>query len=389
MMSATRTPAAVPLLLGSGPSPMPRGVLEALARPTLGHLGPAFGELMEETKELLRRPFQTANPATLPLSATGSGGMEALVANFVRPADRVVVGVNGLFGERVSDAVARAGAEVVRVEADWGRAIDPERLVRAAEDGLAAMFVVHGETSTGACQPLDGLADVCHERDALLLVDCVTSLGGQEVDIDGAGVDAAFSGTQKCLACPPGLAPFTAGPRALERIEQREVPARSWYFDLSLLLGYWAGDGARAYHHTAPVNMIYALHEALRLVHSEGLEARWRRHRLAHEALRGALSLLGLERVAPDGEELCPLLAVRVPEGTDEAAVRGSLLREHGIEIAGGFGPLAGSVWRVGVMGEGAREEPQRLLVSALASELGHPADEALAALEGGWARGG
>lgn len=380
---------AVPdrLLLGSGPSPVPERVLRALARGTIGHLDPLFAEIMERTAELLRATFRTENRATLPISGTGSGGMDALVSNFVASGDRVVVGVNGLFGERVADACLRAGADVARVEAEWGRAIDPERLLAAARDGLDAMVVVHGETSTGVCQPLDGLGDACRERDALLLVDCVTSLAGQRFGIDESGIDAAFSGTQKCLNCPPGLAPFTAGERAVAKLKARSERPRSWYWDLSLVLGYWdAGDGARAYHHTAPINMVYALREALELVAEEDLEARWERHARAHEALRASLAVLGFERLAPAGEQLHPLLAVRVPAGIDEAAVRRALLTGHGIEVSGGLGPLAGEVWRIGVMGVGAAEEPQRRLVEAVCAELGRDPAEPLAALADGWA---
>ncbi len=374
------------LLLGSGPSPVPQRVLDALAQPTVGHLDPFFVALMEETADLLRATFRTENQATLPISATGSGGMDALIANFVEPGDRVVVGVNGLFGERLTDALGRAGADVVRVEAEWGRAIDPDELGSAIEPGTDAVCVVHGETSTGVCQPLDGLADACRDAGALLLVDCVTSLAGQPVLLDEWGVDAAFSGSQKCLNVPPGLAPFTAGERALEKLRRRKTPPRSWFFDLSLVLGYWGGEGGRVYHHTAPINMIYALAEALRIVAEEGLEQRWERHRRAHEALRGALSQLGLERLARDGEELWPLLAVRLPEDVDDAAVRGALLADHGIEIAGSLGPLAGKVWRIGVMGEGARPEPQERLVAALAELMGRDAKPALEALADGWA---
>ena len=400
------------LLLGSGPSPVPQRVLAALAQPTIGHMDPAFAEIMGETIELMREAFQTENRATLPISGTGSAGMEALVANFVDPGDRVVCGVNGLFGERIADELARAGAEVVRVEAEWGRAIGPERLVAAAREGLDAMVVVHGETSTGVAQPLDGLADACREHGALLLADCVTSLGGHPLRLDEAGVDAAFSGTQKCLNCPPGLAPFSAGERALSKLARRERPGRSWYFDLSLVLGYWnplaqpaagadagagagadadadAGAGApphRAYHHTAPVNMVYALREALRIaVGEEWLATAWERHRRAHHALRDALAVLGCTRLAPDGEQLHPLLGVTPPEGVDEAAVRGRLLLEHGIEISGGLGPLAGRLWRIGVMGAGARREPQEQLVGALAALLKADPVEPLAALEEGW----
>jgi alanine-glyoxylate transaminase/serine-glyoxylate transaminase/serine-pyruvate transaminase len=249
------------------------------------------------------------------------------------------------------------------------------------------MFVVHGETSTGVVQPLEGLAEACRAHDALLAIDCVTSLAGHPLALDEAGVDAAFSGTQKCLNCPPGLAPFTLGPRALPRLDGK---ARSWYFDLSLVLGYWTSGNEshppRAYHHTAPINLVYALHEALTIVDEEGLETRWARHARAHEALRDALGELGLERLAPVGEALHPLLAVRVPDGVDEASVRVPLLLEDGIEISGGLGPLTGKAWRIGVMGEGARPEPQARLVRALARRLGHDPARALEALDAGWA---
>lgn len=357
-----------------------------MAQPTVGHLDPFFVELMEETADLLRATFRTDNAATLPVSATGSGGMDALIANFVEPGDRVVVGVNGLFGERLTDALGRAGAEVVRVEAEWGRAIDLDELRAAIDPRTDAVCVVHGETSTGICQPVEGLSDACRDADALLLVDCVTSLSGQPVLLDEWGIDAAFSGSQKCLNAPPGLAPFTAGERALAKLRGRATPPRSWFFDLSLVLGYWEGDGGRVYHHTAPINMIYGLAEALRIVAEEGLEQRWERHRRAHEALRAALSHLGLERLAKDGEELWPLLAVKVPDGVDDISVRGPLLTAHGIEIAGSLGPLAGRVWRIGVMGEGARPEPQERLVRALAQLLGRDPKPAVEALEAGWA---
>jgi alanine-glyoxylate transaminase / serine-glyoxylate transaminase / serine-pyruvate transaminase len=369
------------LLLGSGPSPVPARVLDALAQPTVGHLDPLFGEVIEETASLLRTVFGTENAATLPVSGTGSGGMDAIVANFVEPGDRVVCGVHGLFGERMADALSRAGAEVVRVEAEWGRALDLDALHRACMDSFDALFVVHGETSTGVCQPLDGLGELCRSRDALFLVDCVTSLGGQRLLVDEWLVDAAFSGTQKCLNCPPGLAPFTAGPRAVEKLRARRTPVRSWYFDLSLVLGYWDSGGGRVYHHTAPINMVYALREALRIVAEDGLEARWERHAVAHERLRGALSALGCERLAPDGEQLHPLLAVTPPDGVDEAAVRGRLLSEHDVEISGGLGPLAGRLWRIGVMGVGGEVDAQRRLVEGLATELGEDPADALALL--------
>ena len=395
-MTTTESVTAIPwrLLLGSGPSPVPERVLQALAQPTIGHMDPAFADIMGETIGLLREAFQTENEATLPISGTGSAGMEALVANFVDPGDRVVCGVNGLFGERMADELARAGADVVRVEADWGRAIETERLVAAAADGLDAMVVVHGETSTGVAQPLEGLADACHDKDALFLIDCVTSLGGHPLRIDEWGIDAAFSGTQKCLNCPPGLAPFTANERALAKLAKRDKPGHSWYFDLSLVLGYWdpgavAGKDAppaRAYHHTAPINMVYALREALRIVVAdEWLPTTWERHRRAPHALKDALAVLGCERLAPDGEQLHPLLAVSPPEDCDEAAIRKALLLDHGIEISGGLGPLTGKLWRIGVMGMGATREPQEQLVRSLATLLKADPAEPLAALEAGW----
>ncbi|HWF34583.1 MAG TPA: alanine--glyoxylate aminotransferase family protein [Solirubrobacteraceae bacterium] len=377
------------LLLGSGPSPVPDRVLSALARPTIGHLDPAFGALMEEMMGRLRRVMMTENRATFAVSGTGSAGMQTMVDSFVAPGDRVVCGVNGLFGERMADALGRRGAEVVRVEAEWGRAIESERLIAAVDDQTAALFVVHGETSTGVCQPLDGLADACRSVDALLLVDCVTSLAGHPLELDAAGVDVAFSGSQKCLNCPPGLAPFTLGERASARLDARPDPSPSWYFDLRAILAYWREDtpGAppRAYHHTAPINMIYALHESLGIVLEEGLPERWERHRRAHEALRAALEPLGLVRLAPAGEALASLLAVSVPDGVDEAAARRRLLLDHGIEVSGGLGPLAGRVWRIGVMGIGAAPDPQRRLVTGVAEVFGADASEALAVLEEGW----
>lgn len=371
------------LLLGSGPSPVPERVLAAMARPTVGHLDPAFGELQDDVAAMLRKVMGTANRVTFPLSATGSGGMQAMVDTLIAPGDRVVVGVHGTFGARMADALGRAGADVVAVEGEWGRALPTERLVEAIRGGdTRAAFVVHGETSTGVLQPLDGLTEAVRESDGLLLVDCVTSLGGAPVELDAHGVDAAFSGTQKCLNVPPGLAPFTVAERALDRVQRR-----SWYFDLQAIIDYWIADGARPYHHTAPINMVYALHEGLRIVLEEGLRERYARHARAHEALRAAMAVLGFERLAPEGEALPSLLAVRVPEGVDEAAVRRALLVEDGVEISGGLGPLAGRIWRIGVMGLGADPEPQERLVRAVARRV-RPADEksAVRALQEAWA---
>ncbi|MGI8429312.1 MAG: pyridoxal-phosphate-dependent aminotransferase family protein [Solirubrobacteraceae bacterium] len=390
-MSAEATQITVParLLLGSGPSPVPERVLKALAQPTIGHLDPAFGALVEDTMERLREVMVTENRATLAISGTGSAGMEAMVVNFVGPGDRVVCGVNGLFGERMADELTRHGANVVRVPAEWGRAIATEDLTAALDDHTVALFVVHGETSTGVCQPLDGLATACRAHDALLLVDCVTSLAGQRLELDAMGVDVAFSGSQKCLNCPPGLAPFTLGERALQRLLAQAEPCRSWYFDLRAILAYWREDAddapPRAYHHTAPINMLYALRESLMLVLEEGLTERWARHARAHEALRLALEPLGFRRLAPAQEALQPLLAVTVPTGIDEAQVRRRLLLEHGIEVSAGVGPLAGRVWRIGVMGDGAALAPQRRLVNGITQILGADPRRPLDLLEERW----
>lgn len=385
------------LLLGSGPSPVPDRVLAALAQPTLGHLDPAFGVVMDEVAVLLREAFVTENAVAFPVSGTGSAGMEAMVANLVEPGDRVVCGVHGLFGERMADELARHGATVTRVEAAWGRALDPEQLIAAVrtDPAPAALVVVHGETSTGVVQELDGLADAIHARDGLLLVDCVTSLAGHNLRLDEAGVDAAFSGSQKCLNCPPGLAPFTLNDRAIAKLHARTTRVPSWYFDLDLVLAYWTAPthggstatAPRAYHHTAPTNMVVALREALRIaVVDEWLPSRWERHRRAHEALRAAMETLGFPRLAPTGEALHPLLAVRIPDDIDDAGVRRRLLLDHDIEISGGLGPLAGKVWRIGVMGEGAARAPQEQLLRAIATELGRDPDDAISALDAGWA---
>jgi alanine-glyoxylate transaminase / serine-glyoxylate transaminase / serine-pyruvate transaminase len=287
-----------------------------------------------------------------------------------------------MFGERMADAMTRRGADVIRVDGEWGRAIPTEQLLDATREPFAALFVVHGETSTGVAQPLDALAEACAQHGALLLIDCVTSLAGHPLDLDAAGVDAAFSGSQKCLNCPAGLAPFTANERALERVQG----SPSWFFDLTAVMGYWQAESARAYHHTAPTNMVVALREALRIVQEEGLEPRWARHEKAHEALRRALAELGFERIAPDGEHLYPLLAMRLPEGVDDAPTRRALLTEHGIEVAAASGPFAGQAWRIGVMGEGARPTAQERLVRAIARELDIDATIALDALHDGWA---
>ena len=354
------------ILMGPGPgNPYPE-VAAALARPLLGHLDPEFVALLDETCDRLRAVFRTANPMTLPISGTGSAGMEAAFVNVVRPGDAVVVGVNGVFGERMCEVAARCGADVVRVDAPWGQPLDPERLL-AAHPSPAVVAVVHAETSTGVRNDVAPLGE--GKGDALLLVDCVTSLGGIPVEVDGWGVDIAYSGTQKCLGVPPGLAPLTLGERARERLVPRP---RSWYLDLNLLAQYTGpAAGARKYHHTAPVPMVAALHAGLGALLEEGLEVSWRRHeecgRLLHEGLRK----LGLELFAEDGYRLPELTTVLLPEGVDDAAVRAELLERYGIEIGGGLGDYAGRMWRIGLMGHTARPRNVTLLLAALSEVLG------------------
>jgi alanine-glyoxylate transaminase / serine-glyoxylate transaminase / serine-pyruvate transaminase len=354
------------ILLGPGPSQVHPRVLRAMAAPLLGHLDPAFVAMMEDVKQLLRLVFATENPLTLPISGTGSAGMEAAIVNLVEPGDEIVVGVNGVFGTRLAEVAERAGATAVRVEAPWGRIVRAEQI----EAGLRScrrpklVALVHAETSTGAWQPLEDAVRLAHDHGALFLTDCVTSLGGAPVEIDAWGIDAAYSGTQKCLSCPPGLAPVTFGPHALEVLHRRKTRVQSWYLDLTLLERYWGEE--RVYHHTAPISMNYALREALRLVAEEGLPARFARHRLNHAALAAGLTPLGLELAAEEGHRLPMLNAVTVPEGVDEARVRGRLLSAHGIEIGGGLGPMKGRVWRIGLMGESS----QRIHVLAVLSAL-------------------
>jgi len=358
------------ILLGPGPSQVHPRVLRAMAAPLLGHLDPAFVAMMEDVKQLLRFVFATENPLTLPISGTGSAGMEAAIVNLVEPGDEVVVGVNGVFGTRLSEVVERAGGNAVRVEAPWGRIVRAEQIDAALRGCRRPRLValVHAETSTGAWQPLEDAVRLAHDHGALFLTDCVTSLGGAPVEIDAWDIDAAYSGTQKCLSCPPGLAPVTFGPRALDVLHRRKTRVQSWYLDLTLLERYWGEE--RVYHHTAPISMNYALREALRLVAEEGLPARFARHRLNHAALAAGLAPLGLELAAEEGHRLPMLNAVTVPEGVDEARVRGRLLTEHQIEIGGGLGPMKGRVWRIGLMGESSQRVHVLAVLAALEEAL-------------------
>jgi alanine-glyoxylate transaminase/serine-glyoxylate transaminase/serine-pyruvate transaminase len=337
--------------------------------PQVGHLDPSFIDLMDEVQELLRYAWQTDNQLTIPVSGTGSAAMEATLANTVEPGDTVLVGCNGYFGERLIDMAGRYGAEVVGLEKRWGQVFSREELRTALENHTPdVLALVHAETSTGARQPLEGVGDLCREHGCLLLVDTVTSLGGLPVHLDAWGVDAAYSGTQKCLSCPPGLSPFTLGPRAVKKLESRKTQVPNWYLDMSLVSKYWGSE--RTYHHTAPINMNYALREALRLIAEEGLENRWQRHRQNAELFWDGLEDLGLSCHVDREYRLPSLTTVRVPNGVDPGEVAGTLLEEYNIEIAGGLGELSGDVWRVGLMGYNSRPENVYRLLDALEREL-------------------
>jgi alanine-glyoxylate transaminase/serine-glyoxylate transaminase/serine-pyruvate transaminase len=368
--------------MGPGPADVHPRVLAALARPTIGHLDPAFGAMMEALKGLLRYALRTDNPLTMPVSAPGSAGMETCFVNLVEPGDKVIVCINGAFGGRMRENVLRAGGEPVVVEDPWGRAVDPNKLeaaLRAHPDARIVAFV-HAETSTGACSDAQTLAALAHRHDCLVIVDAVTSLGGSPLEVDAWDIDAVYSGSQKCLSCTPGLAPVSFNERALAKLQARATPVRSWFMDLNLILGYWqgTGGGTRTYHHTAPVNALYGLHEALVMLAEEGIEAAWQRHRTNHLALRAGLQALGLELLVPESERLPQLNAVAVPGGVDEAAVRARLLATYNLEIGAGLGALAGKVWRIGLMGWSSRAENILLCLGALGSvlnDVGHNAD--------------
>ncbi|MHB8523681.1 MAG: pyridoxal-phosphate-dependent aminotransferase family protein [Limisphaerales bacterium] len=365
------------LLMGPGPSDVAPSVLQAMARPLVGHLDPSFVKLMDEIKAMLRVVFQTKNEMTFPVSGTGSAGMEFCFVNLIEPGDDVVIGVNGVFGARMVDVAERCGARVVKVEAPWGRIIEPQQIADALKTCRPKLVaVVHAETSTGACTPVEEISRLAHDAGALMLLDTVTSLGGCPVKVDDWGIDAVYSGTQKCLSCPPGLAPASLSPRAMAAATRRKKKAQSWYLDVNLLAAYWGQE--RVYHHTAPITMNYALHEALRLVLAEGLESRWQRHEQNHLALKRGLAALGLELAAQAGHQLWQLNAVRVPEGVDEAVVRQRLLADFNIEIGAGLGPLKGKIWRVGLMGETSTRANVRRFLSALGQILddsGHKTD--------------
>ena len=356
------------LLLGPGPSPVDDRILTAMAAPVLGHLDPLFLQCMDDVQALLRYAFETENRVTIPISATGSAGMEAALVNVIEPGDDVVVCINGVFGERMRDIIERAGAKPVVVEATWGEAIDVNRIESALKSSKPrALALVHAETSTGVLQNLSGLSDMAHQHGALLIVDAVTSLGGHPVAVDRNGIDICYSGTQKCIGAPPGLAPITFNERALDRIRSRKSKVQSWYLDITMVEKYWGDD--RTYHHTAPISMNYALREALRLVHEEGLETRWRRHEMNHRGLVAGIEAMGLLMAVAPESRLWSLNAVSVPKGVDDARVRARLLDEN-IEIGGGLGPLKGKIWRIGLMGSGSTRENVLLVLDALCRAL-------------------
>ncbi len=358
------------ILLGPGPSMVPPRVLQALAHPLVGHLDPLFVELMKEVQDLLRYVFQTKNQLTFPVSGTGSAGMECTIANLIEPGDVILVGVNGYFGERLCEMASRYGAQVNRIDKPWGDVVRPEEIEAALRKQPAKVVaLVHAETSTGALTSLEGVADIAHKHGALLLVDCVTSLGGVPMKIDEWGIDIAYSGTQKCLSCPPGLSPVTVGARAQEALHNRKTKVANWYLDLTMIEHYWGDE--RTYHHTAPISMNFGLREALRLVQEEGLEKRFLRHRTNSELLWKGLEDLGLKLIVPAERRLPSLTTVAVPESVDEAGIRKHLLEDYNIEIAGGLGAFKGKAWRIGLMGYSSRRENIALLTSALAQLLG------------------
>jgi alanine-glyoxylate transaminase/serine-glyoxylate transaminase/serine-pyruvate transaminase len=364
--------------MGPGPSDVPPRILEALGRPTIGHLDPAFVGLMDEVKLMLQYLFQTDNALTMPISAPGSAGMEACFVNLVEPGDKVIVCQNGVFGGRMKENVERCGGEAVMVQDDWGAAVDPQKL----EDALVAhpdariVAFVHAETSTGAQSDARTLVELARKHDCLSIVDTVTSLGGTPVKVDEWGIDAVYSGTQKCLSCVPGIAPVSFSERARHRIANRSHKVQSWFLDMNLVMGYWGAGARRAYHHTAPVNAMYALHEALLMIQEEGLDKAWARHQRNHEALKAGLEAMGLRFIVDVEHRLPQLNAVAIPEGVDDAAVRQRLLEEHHLEIGAGLGDLAGKVWRIGLMGYSSRiENVTRCLAAldAVLADLGAP----------------
>lgn len=380
------------LLLGPGPSPVPEEVRRALSWPVLGHMDPAFLRLVDEVQDQLREVFGTKNRLTFPVSGTGSAGMEMSLVNFVSPGDTVVVVQQGVFGQRMANAARRLGAEVVDLTAPFGDIVTVDELTQTLDklDQVAMVAVVKAETSTGVLQPLDGWAEVVHQKGALFLVDAVTALGGMPVEVDAMGYDIVFSGTQKCLGAPPGLAPMTVNERALQRLSERSAPVPSWYFDLGAISQYLGA--SRAYHHTAPISMIYALYAALQRILQEGLDAVFLRHERVAHSLWSGLEAMGLHLMVPPEHRLFTVATVAVPDGVDDQTVRQKLLEDHGIEIAGGLGPWSHKVWRIGVMGHGAQLSHMMQLLVSLAEVLddqGYPCPSGLSAMENTYRKAG
>ena len=359
-------------LMGPGPSDVPQRILDAMQRPTIGHLDPAFQEMMEEIKVLMRYAYQTENPLTFPVSAPGSAGMEMCFVNLVEPGDKVIVCVNGVFGGRMLENVKRCGGVPVVVEDEWGKPVTVAKVEQAFADNpdVKVLAFVHAETSTGAQSDAASLAKLAHQHGAVTIMDCVTSLGGTPVLIDEWGIDAAYSGSQKCLSCTPGLSPVTFSERAIAKVKARKTPVQSWFLDLNLVLGYWQAEGKRTYHHTAPINPLYALHEALVILSEEGLENAWARHRTMHEKLKAGLEGMDMKFVVEESARLPQLNSVWVPEGADDAAARAKLLGEFNLEIGAGLGALAGKVWRIGLMGHSAKQENIDFCLKAIRSVL-------------------
>lgn len=359
-------------LMGPGPSDVNPRILQALSRPTIGHLDPEFIRLMDSIKALLQYAFQTKNRLTLPVSAPGSAGMEACFVNLLEPGDIAIVCQNGVFGGRMKENVERCGATAIMVEDEWGSAVDPDKVEAALKANPEAKLLafVHAETSTGARSDAKTLCGLAKQYDCLSIVDTVTSLGGIELDVDGWGADAVYSGTQKCLSCVPGISPVTFSERAVETIKARKHKVQSWFLDMDLVMGYWGGESKRAYHHTAPVNAMYALHEALLILQEEGLQAAWERHDLNHRALAAGLEAMGLSLVVAPDCRLPQLNSVSIPAGVDDAAVRQQLLNHYGLEIGAGLGALAGKVWRIGLMGFASNRKNVLFCLGALDSTL-------------------
>lgn len=359
--------------MGPGPSDIHPRVLSAMARPTVGHLDPKFIEMMEELKELLRKAFCTKNALTLPISAPGSAGMEVCFFNLLEEGEKVAICQNGVFGKRMEEVARRARAQPICIEDPWGRAVSPEKVEDTLKQhpDIKVLAFVHAETSTGAKSNAQALCEIARRYDCLTLVDAVTSLGGSPLKVDEWGIDAIYSGTQKCLSVPPGLSPVSFSDRAVEKVQKRKSDVQSWFLDLRLLMGYWQDQSSqRAYHHTAPVHALYALHEGLVMLHEEGLENAWRRHSQIHQELKQGLEAMGLTFIVPENERLPQLNAVSVPPQKDEAEIRRRLLEEDGLEIGAGLGPLAGKIWRIGLMGQSCTSENVSLCLKSIQSKL-------------------